>query len=244
MKNIIRQNKKGNQENIKQTFKIDDDSQSFYVVKFRLVNFLRFIKVNERNHRQRTNILEIFKEFEYLHDFKLQIFRTTLDDSLSLNSDFNGNEFSSIVMIPFFKIKKEKNIWSVTMLVAKQFYEYNFPFQFKDYFLSWGSTHQFEVTVQILQLLAQPRPKKKFNVEKFLAPFDGLSNSKKTKIKKLFIEGIEKEIENKFLQLKFQMIQKDGSVKNTNQLIPMNLTKSKYIYFYEDVDSKSFLKNF
>ena len=79
-----------NQENIKQTFKIDDDSQTFHVVKFRLVDFLRFIKVNERNYRQRTNILEIFKEFEYLHDFKLQIFRTTLDDSLSLTSDFNG----------------------------------------------------------------------------------------------------------------------------------------------------------
>jgi len=233
-----------NQENIKQTFKIDDDSQTFHVVKFRLVDFLRFIKVNERNHRQRTNILEIFKEFEYLHDFKLQIFRTTLDDSLNLNNDFNGNEFSSIVMIPFFKIKKEKNVWYVTLLMANQFYECNFPFQFKDYFLIWKSTYQFEVKVQILQPLAQPRPKKEFDVEKFLAPFDGLSNSKKTKIKKLFIEGIKEEIENRFLELKFQMIQKDGSVKNTNQLVPISLTKSKYIYFYENLDSKSFLKNF
>ena len=85
----------------------------------------------------------------------MQIFRTTLNDSLSLNSDLNGNEFSSIVMIPFFKIKKEKNVWYVTLVVANQFYECNFPFQFKDYFLIWKSTHQFEVKVQILQLLAQ-----------------------------------------------------------------------------------------
>lgn len=98
--------------------------------------------------------------------------------------------------------------------------------------------------VQILQLFAQARPKKVFDGEKFLAPFDGLSNSKKTKIKKLFIEGIEEEIENRSLKLKFQMIQKDGSVKNTNQLVPISLTKSKYIYFYENVDSKSFIKNF
>ena len=108
--------------------------------------------------------------------------------------------------------------------MANQFYEYNFPFQFKDYFLIWENTHQFEVKVQILQLLAQPRPKKEFDVEKFLAPFDGLSNSKKTKIKKLFIEGIEKEIENRSLELKFQIIQKDDSVRNVNQLVPMNLT--------------------
>lgn len=128
--------------------------------------------------------------------------------------------------------------------MGNQFYEYNFPFQFKDYFLIWKSTHQFEVKVQIIQLLAQPRPKKKFDVEKFLAPFDGLSNSKKTKIKKLFIERIKEEIENRSLKLKFQIIQKDGSVKNTNQLGPISFIKSKYIYFYENVDSKSFLKNF
>lgn len=104
--------------------------------------------------------------------------------------------------------------------------------------------YQFEVKVQILQLLAQPRPKKEFDVEKFLAPFDGLSNSKKTKIKKLFIEGIDEEIENRSLKLKFQIIQKDTSVKNTNLLVPISLTKSKYIFFYENIDSKSFLKNF
>ena len=161
-----------------------------------------------------------------------------------MNSDFNGNEFSSIVMIPFFKIKKEKNVWYVTLLVANQFYEYNFPFQFKDYFLIWESTHQFKVKIQILQLLAQPRLKKELDVEKFLAPFNGLFNSKKTNTKKLFIEGIEEEIENRTLELKFQMIQKDGLVKNTNQLVSISLTKSKYIYFYENLDFKSFLKNF
>ena len=57
------------------------------------------------------------------------------------------------------------------------------------------------------------KTKKKLDVEKFLAPFDGLSNSKKTKIKKLFIEGIEKEIENRSLELKFQMIQTYESYK-------------------------------
>lgn len=58
---------------------------------------------------------------------------------------------------------------------------------------------------------------------------------KKTKIKKLFIEGIKKEIEDKFLQRKFQIIQKDGSIKNINELIPINITKIDFIYFYENV---------
>jgi hypothetical protein len=51
------------------------------------------------------------------------------------------------------------NCFKLTLLL-NQFYEYNFPFQFKDYFLIWENTHQFEVKVQILQLLAQPTQKK------------------------------------------------------------------------------------
>jgi hypothetical protein len=77
-----------------------------------------------------------------------------------------------------------------------------------------------------------------------LLRFDGLSNSKKTKIKKLFIQGVEKEIENGYLKSKFRLTQKDASVKNTNKLTPIDLTKSKYIYFYENVDWKSFFKSF
>lgn len=60
------------------------------------LDFLRFITVNERNYRQLSNILEIFKKFEWLQDFKVQIFQTILDDSLCLKSDFNGNESLSV----------------------------------------------------------------------------------------------------------------------------------------------------
>jgi hypothetical protein len=36
--------------------------------------------------------------------------------------------------------------------------------------------------------------------------------------------------------LEKKMIQKDDSVKNMNQLVPMNLTKSQWIYFYEYIE--------
>jgi len=45
--------------------------------------------------------------------------------------------------------------------------------------------------------------KKEFDIEKSFAPFDNLFNSKKTKIKKLLIEGIKEKIENRSLKLKF-----------------------------------------
>ena len=105
--------------------------------------------------------------------------------------------------------------------MANQFYECNFPFQFKDYFLIWESTHQFEVKVQILQLLAQTTFKKKLDVE-----FDKVSNAKKTRVKKIFIEGIEQPIQNRCIQSKFHIVQKDNSVKYINQLRPYHFQTS------------------
>ena len=75
-----------------------------------LLDFLRYIKVNEKNYRQRINIVRIFKQFEYLHDFKLQTFRTTLDNSLILNDNSNYAEFTSVIIIPYLKIQKKRNI--------------------------------------------------------------------------------------------------------------------------------------
>jgi len=112
---------------------------------------------------------------------------------LSFNTDFNGNELSSIVMIPFLKIKKEKNIWYVTLLVANKFYEYNCPFQFKDYFLIWESTHQFEVKVQILELFAQPRPKRNLMLKNFLHHLMVCLIQKKQKLKSYSLKELRKK---------------------------------------------------
>ena len=177
---------------IKQTFEIEDENQGFMVIQFRLIDFLRYINYNDKNHRQRSKMVQIFQEFQYLHQFQLKTFRTTLNDSLTLNDI----QFTSIVMIPFFQIRKKNNIWNVTLLIANQFYEYKFPFQFNDYFLHWQTTHQFEVKSQIIQLIAQITLIKKIDFQEFLKSFGKLSNSKRTQIKTIFIEGIEQEIQN------------------------------------------------
>ena len=61
-----------------------------------------------------------------------------------------------------------------------------------------------------------------------LKPFYKVSNAKKTRI-----EENEQEIQNRFIQSKFYIVQKDNSVKYINQLRPINFTKSKYIYIYK-----------
>ena len=62
-----------------------------------------------------------------------------------------------------------------------------------------------------------------------MEPFDKLSNARKTTVKKILIKSIEQEIQNKFLQPKFKILQKDNSVKYLDQLKPINITKARFI---------------
>ena len=211
------------------------------MVTFRLIDFIRYVKVNEKNHEQRKKMLNIFKQFQDLHQFKLETFQTTLNDNLSLNDNYS--EFTSVVLIPYFNIKKQANIWNVTLLIAHQFYEYNFPFQFNEYFLYWEKTYHFEVKTQVIQLLVQTTIKKKLDVQQFMEPFDKLSNARKTTVKKILIKSIEQEIQKKFLQPKFKILQKDNSVKYLDQLKPINITKARFIYFYENINITDLFKN-
>lgn len=88
-----------------QKFQINDQQQTFYEVTFRLIDFIRYVKGNEKNHRQRNRMVEIFKQFQDLHQFQLKTFQTILDDNLILN---DNSQFTSVVLIPYFSIKKKR----------------------------------------------------------------------------------------------------------------------------------------
>ena len=75
-----------------------------------------------------------------------------------------------------------------------------------------------------------------------MKPFEKLSHIKQTTVKRIFIESIEQEIQNKFLQPKFQIVQKYDSVKYLNQIKPINITQAKFIYFYENITIRDLFK--
>lgn len=66
-----------------------------------------------------------------------------------------------------------------------------------------------------------------------------LISYKKTKLKQMLIEAINKQINNQLIQLQFKIIQKDGSVKRNNKLQVHDIGQVELIYFYENVDYKS-----
>ena len=74
--------------------------------------------------------------------------------------------------------------------------------------------------------------------------FEKISNARKTTVKKILIESIEQEIQNNFLQPKFKILQKDNSVQYLDQIKPINITKARFIFFYENINIRDLFKQF
>jgi hypothetical protein len=87
------------------------------------------------------------------------------------------------------KVKKNGRLWTVNVAIAKQLYEYKYPFQINEYFLTWKTIYQFQVKSQIITVTAIDSLKKEFYIQEFLKRFS-VSNKKKTQLKQMIIEDL------------------------------------------------------
>ncbi len=141
-------------------------------------------------------------------------------------------------LIPYLKVKKNGRLWTVNVAIAKELYEYKYPFQMNEYFLTWKTIYQFQVKSQIITITAIDSLKKEFYIQEFLNQFS-VSNKKTTQLKQMIIEAIYQQINNQLIQPQFQIIQKDGSIKKINKLQTQDISQIKVIYFYENIDYKT-----
>ena len=73
--------------------------------------------------------------------------------------------------------------------IAKELYEYKYPFQMNEYFLTWKTIYQFQVKNQIITVTTSDSLKKEFYIQEFLKRFN-VSNKKTTQLKQIIIEAI------------------------------------------------------
>jgi hypothetical protein len=220
------------QSQTKKSYTQSFDDQVYYMIRFPLSDFILYIGADHKSHYQRKKALQIFKDLEAFQIFKLQTF--TLED-------FDDFEFCSSVIIPYLKVKKNGRLWTVNLAIAKELYEYKYPFQINEYFLTWKTIYQFQVKSQIITVTATDSLKKEFYIQEFLKRFS-VPNKKKTQLKQMLIEAIYQQINNQLIQPQFKIIQKDGSIKKINKLQIQDISQINLIYFYENVDYKSLFK--
>jgi len=155
--------------------------------------------------------------------------------------DFDDFEFCSSVIIPYLKVKKNGKLWTVNLAIAKELYEYKYPFQINQYFLTWKTISQFQGKSQMIEVIAKNSLKKELYIEEFLKRFH-IPNKKHTQRKQMIIEAISEQIKSQLIQPQFKIIQKDGSIRKINKLQTQDITQIKVIYFYENINYKSLLK--
>jgi len=217
------------QNQTKKSYTRSFDDQVYYMIHFPVSDFTRYIGSDHKSHYQRKKVLQIFKDLEAFQLLKLQTF--TLED-------FDDFEFCSAVIIPYLKVKKKGRLWTVHVAIAKELYEYKYPFQINEYFLTWKTIFQFQVKSQIISVTAKNSLKKEFYIQEFLKGFN-VSNKKQRQLKQMIIEAISQEINNQLIQPQFKIIQKDESIRKINKLQTQDITQINLIYFYETVDFKS-----
>lgn len=103
-------------------------------------------------------MVDIFKQFQDLHQFQLKTFQRTLDDNFILNNDC---KFKSVVLIPYFNVQKKGNIWKVTLLVAHHnFMTTTFLFSLTIIFFTEKTLNTLKLKLKLCKFLVKQLLKK------------------------------------------------------------------------------------
>ena len=194
-------------------------SQKYYVIHFRVRDFMDFIQIKNKNHYQLT------KTRNFLLDLKQNTPPVTV---------FSDDYFRSAATIPYVEMVKKRNVWFARVLIAEELYFYKFPFAFPYSFLSYQTDHQLLVKLQIIQAISTHSLEKKFYINYFLSQFN-VSKQKQAYIKKLIVQEFNSLQQKSFIENQFQLITKSGITQKVDKLTPLKIGQSKLIIFYENL---------
>lgn len=195
------------------------DEQVYYLVQAPLNQFIDYLGMKRTNHRHRTKALSILHELQTLQP---------------IIENFDDSEFRSSVNFPYFKIKKKGRIWILTIAIAKQLYDYKYPYKLTEYFLLYDNQYHLQVHYFIIQTISTYSLEKHFTIRQFISQFN-LSNQKTTQIKKYIIKAFHQLIQNQLIQTKFKVIKNNGSVQyiSANNLTTKIITQANQIHVKE-----------
>jgi hypothetical protein len=189
----------------------------FRAVTFRVRDFLKYqypiTKSDEKPYMK--NLIKFFGE---------------LRDNSVIES-FSDNHYSSLVTIPKVDLKKsDLNCWVAKVSIAEELFHYQHPFVLPDLFKEKNTKDEFEVLYKFIQVFASVDIKKEFYIEEFISHnFNAISNERKTKIKKCFIELVKTLEEYDLVESGYKIIS-NNMYYNTNELTTKNISQGFIIY--------------
>lgn len=156
--------------------------------------------------------------------YQLNKIRFFLDDlqQNSLIKTFSSTEYRSLVTIPQVKlIKSKNNVWTATVWIAEELFDYAHPFLFPDLFHSKSLTkHQVAVLFEILVVFTSTLGlQKQFYFDQFFEDYSQISNQEKTKMKQAFLFFIQEFQEKGLIEDSIQILPPKSPTSTTTILI-------------------------
>jgi hypothetical protein len=180
--------------------KIDSLGEPPYQTRYRLVifriqDFLKFQNpmVKSTNYYQLKKVKHFFNELQ----------------RNSLVTSFTDSQFRSLVTIPEVRVsksKKQNNSLIARVWIAEELFYYNYPFILPDFFRNKNTKDEFQVQFEIRKVFSSVSIQKEVFVKEFLDSYSSvLSNQRRTKIKKLFIQLVGRLKQNDLIESNYRV---------------------------------------
>ena len=110
--------------------------------------------------------------------------------------------------------------------IAEELFYYNYPFLLPDFFRKKNTKDEF----QVLKVFSSVSIKKEFFVKEFLDSYSSvLSNQRRTKIKKLFIQLVGRLKEHDLIESNYKIIS-NGFLVDIDELTNTNIEQGFVLY--------------
>lgn len=200
-------------------------NQPYSIVQFKIIDFMDFIKIKNKNQYQRQRLIQFFDKIQTMKPF-VKI--------------FTNNSFQSFVLFPVIKVKKEFEDcgpWVVEIAILQELYLYNYRFFLPNYYLTYRYDFELHVKLHFIQAYSSQSLTKTFYVYKILDQYKNSNNQKKSQVKYLIKQSLQEALAHKIIQEYCQVEFKDKTkkskvieIKRLNNLI---IGQSDAINFYE-----------
>lgn len=193
----------------------------FRFVSFPVTHFAEFTGISKTN---------------YYKSRKLRDFLNSLQKLPPLVEYFSDGGFRSFLAFPFLELIRRES-WYVEFAIAEKFYCYNYPFYLPESFLHYHDIYDLRVKLLFLKSFAVLEVEKELPVEEFLEQFT-LSNKKNRQLRESILKLLQQAQDLKLIQPRFDLFTKKGKLESVEKLTLRSLTKSKLIYFWENLSQK------
>ena len=114
--------------------------------------------------------------------------------------------------------------------IAEELFYYNYPFLLPDFFRNKNTKDEFQVQFQILKVFCSVSIQKEVFVKEFLNSYSSvLSNQRRTKIKKLFIQLVARLKDHDLIESNYKIIS-NGLLLDVDQLTTTNIGQGFVLY--------------